>query len=166
MITNHKKRFGNLIILREDFMTKGFGYIFGKIVFLSVICAAFTASKCPPCDLTNDKIDSAHVVFTSITVPPGGGTQRYLEVIASGFHPNAKATISIPQLPTISGGHESFSAPVTFDAQGKLDWKKTDIPLLIGGFGNPNLDIAISVAEEGGGCFASTMIKESEFFQK
>src|SRR4051794_31022483 len=108
MITNHKKRFGNLIILREDFMTKGFGYILGKIVFLSVICAAFTSSKCPPCDLTNNKIDSARVVITSI-----GVAQRYLEVIASGFHPNAKASISIPQLPTISGGHESFSAPVT-----------------------------------------------------
>jgi hypothetical protein len=145
-------------------MMKGFSSILGKIVFLVVICVAFTASKCPPCDLTNNKIDSARVVVTSITAPPGGGGSRFLEVIASGFHPNAKATINIPQFPTLSGGHESFSEAVTFDAQGKLNWKKTQIPLLIG-VGDPNVDISISIVEEGGGCFTSTVIKEKEFMK-
>ena len=145
-------------------MMKGFSYILGKIVFLGFICAAFTASKCPPCDLTNNKIDSARVVVTSITAPPGGGGSRFLEVIASGFHPNAKATINIPQFPTLSGGHESFSEAVTFDAQGKLNWKKTQIPLLIG-VGEPDVDISITVVEEGGGCFAATKIKEREFMK-
>jgi hypothetical protein len=145
-------------------MMKAVGYILGKITFLLIICTAFTASKCPPCDLTNNKIDSAKVVITTITAPPGGGGSRFLQVLASGFHPNAKATLSIPQLPTISGGHESFSEAVTFDAQGKLDWKRTQIPLLIG-VGDPNVDISITIAEEGGGCFASTMIKEKEFMK-
>jgi hypothetical protein len=147
----------------EVFM-KIFVSILGKTALLFVICIGITASKCPPCDLTNNKIDSAKVVITTITAPPGGGSRRFFEVIASGFHPNAKGTLSIPQFPTQSGGNESLSVPITFDNQGKLDWIKEPIPLLINN-GDPNVDISITIAEEGGGCFAATSIKEKEFMK-
>lgn len=133
--------------------------ILGKAAFLFVICIVITASKCPPCDLTNNKIDSARVVITTI-----GGARRYLEVKVSGFHPNAKATFSIPEFPTQSGGNESLSIPITFDNQGKLEWIKEPIPLLINN-GDPKTDISISIAEEGGGCFAATSIKLGEFMK-
>jgi hypothetical protein len=143
---------------------KSFMRIFGKIAFLLVLFMAFTASKCPPCDLTNNKIDSARVVKTNITAPPGGPARRFLEVIASGFHPNAKATLSIQNFPTQSGGNEYLSVPVTFDAQGKIVWIKEPIPLLLNN-GDPNVDITITIAEEGGACFSATKIKQSEFMK-
>ncbi|CAN5409151.1 hypothetical protein BH10ACI1_BH10ACI1_22550 [soil metagenome] len=138
--------------------------IFSKVSFLLVMCIVITASKCPPCDLTNNKFDSAKVVITTITAPPGGGARRFLEIRVSGFHPNAKATLSIPEFPTQSGGSESLSIPVTFDNQGKLEWIKEPTPLLINN-GDPNSDISISISEEGGGCFAATSIKRAEFMK-
>jgi hypothetical protein len=143
---------------------KIFVFILSKVAFICLVSIVFTASKCPSCNLTNNKIESARVVITTITAPPGQGSRRFFEVIASGFHPNAKGTLSIPQFPTQSGGNESLSVPVTFDGQGKLDWVKEPIPLLIN-TGDPNVDISITIAEEGGGCFAATSIKEKEFMK-
>lgn len=144
--------------VKRGFM-KIFGSILGKVAFLFVISMMITASKCPSCDLTNNKFDSARVAVITIGTP-----RRYLEIKVSGFHPNAKATLSIPEFPTQNGGSENLSVPVTFDNQGKLEWIKEPILLLINN-GDPKSDISISIAEDGGGCFAATSIKRGEFMK-
>jgi hypothetical protein len=138
---------------------KIFVSILSKMTFLFVISMMFTASKCPSCDLTNNKFDSVRVAKTNI-----GAVRRYLEIKVSGFHPNAKATLTIPEFPTQNGGSENISVPVTFDNQGKLEWIKEPIPLLINN-GDPKTPVSISITEEGGGCFAATSIKRGEFMQ-
>jgi hypothetical protein len=138
---------------------KIFVSILSKMAFLFVISMMFTASKCPSCDLTNNKFDSVRVAKTNI-----GAVRRYLEIKVSGFHPNAKATLTIPEFPTQNGGSENISVPVTFDNQGKLEWIKEPIPLLINN-GDPKTPVSISITEEGGGCFAATSIKRGEFMQ-
>lgn len=132
------------------------------IPLVAVLCLALSASSCPPCDLTNKRIDSARVVITNISAPPGGGSRRFLEITASGFHPNAQARLSIPQFPTQSGGNENLLEMVTFDAQGSLYRIKESIPFL-GPQTDGNVDIFVTVAEADGGCFASTSFKQSEF---
>jgi hypothetical protein len=114
------------------------------------------------CDLSNPRA-SARVVITTITAPPGGGAHRFLEVSASGFHPNAQAQISIPSYPTVNGT-ESLQETVTFDAQGALNWRKEPVTLL-GPNSDPNVDISITVKEVNSGCFAITIIKQSEFMK-
>ncbi len=138
---------------------KIFVSILSKVGFLFVISMMLTAGKCPSCDLTNNKFDSARVVKINI-----GAARRYLEIKVSGFHPNAGATLNIPEFPTQNGGSENLSVPVTFDNQGKLEWIKEPIPLLINN-GDPNSDISISITEEGGGCFAATSMKRGEFMK-
>jgi hypothetical protein len=140
---------------------KIFVSILSKAAFLFVISMMITASKCPSCDLTNNKFDSARVVIITIGAP-----RRYLEVKVSGFHPNAKATLNIPEFPTLNGGSENISVPVTFDNQGKLEWIKEPIPLLLNN--DPKTaegGISISITEDGGGCFAATSIKRGEFMK-
>ena len=138
---------------------KIFVSILSKVLFLLVISTMFTASKCPSCDLTNNKFDSARVAIINI-----GAARRFLEIKVSGFHPNAKATLNIPEFPTQNGGSENISVPVTFDNQGKLEWIKEPIPLLINN-GDPKTDISISITEDGGGCFSATSIKRGEFMK-
>ncbi len=52
---------------------KVFVSILSKVVFLFVISTMFTASKCPSCDLTNNKFDSARVAIINI-----GAARRFL----------------------------------------------------------------------------------------
>jgi hypothetical protein len=83
-------------------------------------------------------------------------------VTASGFHPNARAEINIPFYPTINGT-ERLQETVTFDAQGKLNWRREPVTLVIGPSNDPNLDIAVTVKEVNPECFAATSIKQREF---
>jgi hypothetical protein len=129
-------------------------------LLLLSITALATSCKC---DLTNASV-GARVVIQSITAPPGGPSQRFLEVSASGFHPNAQAEINIPSYPTLNGP-ERLQEKVTFDAQGKLNWRKSPVTFLIGSTNDPNADISITVKEVNSDCFAATSIKQREFMK-
>ena len=129
-----------------------------------VIYAGLAGSSCPPCNLPNKRIDSAAVIITHITAPPGGGSQRFLEVRASGFHPNAQGRISIPSMPAPGGSSENILENITFDSQGSLYWRRDQIPFIIPP-ADPNLDIFVTVSEADGGCFASRSFKQNELMK-
>lgn len=137
-------------------------HIVVRVVLLAVLGTVLAGSKCPPCDLANKRIDSARVVITTITAPPGGGAHRFLEIIASGFHPNAQGRLSIPHFPTQDGNTEALLENITFDGDGRLYWTKESIPFL-GPQADGNVDIYVTVAEANGGCFASISFKQQEF---
>lgn len=129
---------------------------------LTVSLVSLVVSGCQPCDLTNMSV-SARVVITTISAPPGGPARRFLEVRASGFHPNVPVRLSIPSYPT-NNGTESLVEMVVTDAQGAITWTKE--PVTFVGLGaDPNVDISITVAEVNSGCFAIINIKQREFMK-
>lgn len=136
--------------------------ILARIGLSLALCTVFTASSCPPCNLPNKRIDSAKVVITTISAPPGGGARRFLEIRASGFHPNTPGRLSIPQFPTQDGNTENLLENITFDGQGSLVWTKEPIPFL-GPDADGNADIFVTVSEADGGCFATISFKKHEF---
>jgi hypothetical protein len=141
---------------------RAYADIFFKTGLFLILCTVLTASSCPPCNLSNNRINSAKVVITTISAPPGGGSHRFLEVRASGFHPNTAGRLSIPSFPTQNGNTENLMENITFDSQGSLVWKKETIPFL-GPSADGNVDIFVTVSEADGGCFASISFKQSEF---
>ena len=126
----------------------------GLVIALSIVGCT--------CELTSTNV-SARVVITTITAPPGGGAHRYLEINASGFHPNAAAKISISQYPTFSGSVD-LEETVTLDSKGALHWTKEPITFLIPG-ADPNIDVTVKVSESNSDCFAVTQIKQREFMR-
>ena len=114
------------------------------------------------CNLKNAQ-SSARVVVTHITAPPGGGSQRFLEVKGSGWHPNEQIRIAIPEMPTTSGFAplEEFT---TTDGAGNFYWKKdpvTYVPPTSGA--DPEKILTVGVSEPKSGCFSATSIKLGEF---
>ena len=136
--------------------------ILARIGLFSLICVALTAGACPPCNLPNKRIDSARVVITTISVPPGGGARRFLEIRASGFNPNTPGRLSIPDFPKQDGNTENFLENITFDRQGSLVFTIEPVPFL-GPSADGNADIFVTVSEADGGCFASISFKKQEF---
>jgi hypothetical protein len=126
----------------------------GLVVSLSIVGCT--------CELPSPNV-GARVVITTITAPPGGPGRRFLEVQASGFHPNAAAKVSIFNYPTFSGSVDIEEA-VTLDSTGALHWTKEPITLLTTG-ADPNTDITIKVSESNSDCVSVTLIKQREFMR-
>jgi hypothetical protein len=130
-----------------------------KILFLLGVSLVVISCKC---ELKNMNV-SARVVRTQITAPPGGGSHRFLEVKASGLHPNVDAKLSIPNYPTPTGSID-LEESVKTDSQGSFSWTKEPITFL-GSNAEPNTDVTVKVKENNSDCVTVTLIKQSEFMK-
>jgi hypothetical protein len=130
-----------------------------KMLFVLAVSLVVPGCKC---ELTNMNV-SARVVKTTITAPPGGGSHRFLEVRATGLHPNADAKLSILKYP-VPGGNIDLEENVKLDSQGKFYWTKEPITFL-GSSADPNIDVTVKVSESSSDCFTITLIKQGEFMK-
>src|SRR5258708_39565211 len=131
------------------------------------LVATFFLTGCTSCDLNNTHA-SARVVIASLGFNSPSTTDRFLEVTASGFHPNAAAHIKIPFMPTeflaADYATESLDVPVTMDTKGSLDWR-LDPVVQLWIDNDPDVDIFINVVEDVSHCSAPTSIKQQEFIK-
>ncbi|HEY3566656.1 MAG TPA: hypothetical protein VGP73_01890 [Thermoanaerobaculia bacterium] len=125
-----------------------------KVLFVLAVSLVVPGCKC---ELTNMNV-SARVVRTTITAPPGGGSHRFLEVMATGLHPNADAKLSILKYP-VPGGNVDLEENVKLDSKGSLYWTKEPITFL-GPGADPNIDVTVKVAESNSDCFTITLINK------